>query len=274
MDNTDNTDKNSSMSFFDHLEAFRWHLMRSAIAVAVGAILAFFGKNIIFDYIILAPKTPDFITNRLFCELGKLLNAPVLCINQQSFQLINIEMAGQFTIHMNISAIAGVIIAFPYILWEFWRFISPALYQHERKYASRAVLSGSFLFLVGILFGYYILTPMAINFLGSYIVSDKITNDINITSYISTVSMLVLSCGVLFELPIIAYFLTKVKILNPQFMRKYRRHAIVFIFILAAIITPPDVFSQTIVAIPLMILYEASIFVSAWGMKHSHKPVD
>ncbi len=266
--------KSGGMSFFEHLDAFRWHLMRSAASVVVFAFLAFFFKDIIFDQIILAPQTPAFITNRLLCRLGDFFHASVLCINQKPFHIINLEMAGQFSIHISISIMAGIICSFPYILWEFWRFVSPALYVHERKFAGRAVLSGSFLFLTGVAFGYFVLTPMAIDFLGGYNVSEKIENTINITSYISTISMLVLSCGVIFELPILAFFLTKVGLITPVFMRKYRRHAIVVVFIVAAIITPPDAFSQTIVAIPLMILYEVSIIVSSRVKKTTRENVN
>ena len=267
MENNSGKEGGKSMTFFEHLDAFRWHLVRSAASVVVFAIFAFFIKEFIFDSIILAPIYPNFISNRLLCELGNIVHAPVLCINQKPFQIVNLEMAGQFSTHISISITTGIILSFPYILYEFWSFISPALYKHERLYALRAVLSGSFLFLTGILFGYYILTPMAIDFLGGYSVSNKVLNNINITSYISSISMFTLSCGIMFEMPILAFFLTKIGLITPQFMRKYRRHSIVINLIVAAIIAPPDAFSMTIVVIPLLLLYEVSIFVSARAKK-------
>jgi len=192
----------------------------------------------------------------------------LLCINQNPLNLISIKMSGQFTTHINISLIVGVIMAFPYIFWEFWSFFKPALYEKERKYARGAVLAASSLFLLGILFGYYIISPLSINFLSTYRVSDLVDNQINITSYIGSVTSVALSAGVTFELPIVVFFLARIGIITPEFMRKYRKHAIVVVLILAAIITPPDVFSQTLVSIPLILLYEISIFIAARVVKN------
>jgi sec-independent protein translocase protein TatC len=255
------------MTFLQHLEELRWHIIRSVVAVAVGAVFAFILKNFIFNHIILAPKNPDFITNRLLCRLSDLVNVPVLCINQNPLDLISIKMSGQFTTHINISLIAGVIIAFPYIFWEFWSFFRPALYEKERKYARGAVTAASLLFLTGILFGYFIISPLSINFLANYRVSDLVANKINITSYIGTVTSVALSAGITFELPIVVFFLARIGVITPAFMRKYRKHAIVVVLIIAAIITPPDVFSQTLVSIPLILLYELSIFIAARVVK-------
>jgi len=154
------------MTFLQHLEELRWHIIRSLVAVVAGAIIAFIFKNIIFDQIILAPNTPHFITNRLLCQLAELVHVPALCINQDPVELISIKMSGQFTTHINISLVAGLIIAFPYIFWEFWSFFQPALYDKERKYARGAVTTASLLFLTGVLFGYFIISPLSINFLG------------------------------------------------------------------------------------------------------------
>jgi sec-independent protein translocase protein TatC len=255
------------MTFLQHLEELRWHIIRSIVAVVLGAIVAFILKDFIFNHIILAPKSPDFITNRLLCRLSEVVNAPVLCINQEPLNLISIKMSGQFTTHINISLIAGLILAFPYVFWEFWSFFRPALYEKERKYARGAVTMASLLFLMGILFGYYIISPLSINFLASYRVSEMVNNQINITSYIGSVTSVALSAGITFELPIVVFFLARIGVITPEFMRKYRKHAIVVVLILAAVITPPDVFSQTLVSIPLILLYEVSIFIAARVVK-------
>jgi sec-independent protein translocase protein TatC len=255
------------MTFLQHLEELRWHIIRSVIAVVVGAVVAFILKDFIFDKVILAPKNPDFISNRLLCRLADAVNVPVLCINQNPLKLISIKMSGLFTTHITISLIAGLIMAFPYIFWEFWSFFRPALYEKERKYARGAVTAASSLFLIGILFGYYVISPLSINFLANYRVSDLVDNQINITSYIGSVTSVALSAGVTFELPIVVFFLARIGIITPGFMRKYRKHAIVVVLILAAIITPPDVFSQTLVSIPLILLYEVSIFIAARVVK-------
>ena len=251
------------MSFLEHLEELRWHLIRATLAVFALAIVAFVYHNFIFDNIILAPKDPGFFTNRMLCRLGDLVNIAKLCINSKPLEIININMAGQFTTHIVVSLLAGLIVAFPYVFWEFWRFMRPALYDKERKYARGAVLYSSLLFLLGILFGYYIIAPLSVNFLGSYSVSEEVINRINLRSYISTVTTVTLAGGLTFELPVVVYFLTKVGLITPDFLRRYRKHAVVIILILAAIITPPDVFSQVLVFIPLIILYEVSIWISA-----------
>ncbi|MDX9904238.1 MAG: twin-arginine translocase subunit TatC [Bacteroidales bacterium] len=251
------------MTFLQHLEELRWHIIKSLGAIVAGAVVAFIFKDFLFDRVILAPNNPGFITNRLLCRLADAVNAPVLCINQDPVDLINIKLSGQFTTHLNISIVAGLIMAFPYIFWEFWSFFKPALYEKERKYARGAVSMASLLFLTGILFGYFIITPLSINFLGSYRVSDLVDNQINITSYIGSVTSVALSAGIIFELPIVVFFLARIGVVTPEFMRKYRRHSIVVVLILAAVITPPDVFSLILVVIPLILLYEVSIFIAA-----------
>ncbi len=250
------------MSFLEHLEELRWHLVRSFLAIVVIAILAFIFRDIVFDRIILAPKTPEFFTNRNFCSFSKLVNVPALCINSKPFQIININMAGQFTTHIMVSLIAGIIVAFPYIFFEFWSFLKPALYKKEKSHTSGAVFFSSLLFLLGVLFGYYIITPLSVHFLGSYKVSEQVLNQINLISYISTVASVTLASGIIFELPILVYFLTKIGLLSPEFLKKYRKHSIIVILALSAIITPPDIFSQVLVCFPLLILYEIGIMIS------------
>ncbi len=259
------------MSFLEHLEELRWHIIRSVLAILFFMILAFVFKNIIFGKIILGPPDPNFITNRLLCQLGDYLNASALCINTKPLSLINIKMSGQLTTHITVSMVAGLILAFPIILWEFWQFFKPALKANEARYAQGAVFAASMLFFTGVLFGYFLLAPLSIHFLNSYEISAEIANQINVRSYIGTLTSICLATGLIFELPIVAFFLTKIGVITPTFMRKYRKHAIVIIFILSAIITPPDVFSQTLVAIPLLILYEISIFISARVMKQKEK---
>jgi sec-independent protein translocase protein TatC len=259
------------MSFLEHLEELRWHIIRSILAIITMMILAFIFKNIIFDKIILAPKSPEFITARLLCQLGERLNTDALCINTHPWTLININMSGQLTTHIIVSLVAGLILAFPVVLWEFWKFFKPALKANEARYAQGAVFAASMLFFTGVLFGYFMLAPLSIHFLSSYEISSEVLNQINIRSYIGTITSICLATGLVFELPIIAFFLTKIGIITPDFMRKFRKHAIVVIFIIAAIITPPDVFSQTLVAIPLLLLYEISILISARVMKQKEK---
>jgi len=259
------------MSFFDHLEELRWVLVRSAGAILLAACTAFMGYKYLFDAILLAPKTPDFFTNRLMCYLGRLLDSPSFCINTKPFQLINIDMAGQFNTHISVSIYAGLIIAFPYLIYQLWKFISPALYEEERKKARGAILIISLLFIGGVLFGYYFIVPFSVDFLGSYNVSNQVLNQINLSSYISLVSSLSLVTGLVFELPVLVYFLTKIKLITPTFLRKYRKHAFIVILIIAAIISPPDVLSMTLIAIPLWLLFEVSILVSSSIVKK--KPV-
>ncbi len=250
------------MTFMDHLEELRWVLVRSAMAICVTASAAFFGYKYLFDDILLAPKTPEFFTNRMMCYFSKLLDSPSFCINSKPLKLINIDMAGQFNTHVLVSIYAGLILAFPYIIYQLWKFISPALFEEERKKARGAVLIISFLFIIGVLFGYYFITPFSVDFLGGYTISDQVENTINLSSYISLVSSLSLVSGLVFEMPVLVFFLTKIKIITPAFLRKYRKHAFIVILIIAAIISPPDVLSMTLIAIPLWLLFEISILVS------------
>lgn len=250
------------MSFLEHLEELRWHIVRSVLSILLFAVVAFVFSNIIFDYIILAPNSPDFFTNRILGELAVFLHTPALAINKTAFEIININMAGQFTTDIQISLISGIILAFPYVFFEIWRFISPALRDSERKYSGGAIFFTSLLFFMGILFGYYIIVPLSINFLGHYNVSDVVVNQINLKSYIASVTSISLASGIIFELPMVMFFLSKVGVVTPNLLRTYRKHAIVAIVFLAAVITPPDVFSQILVSLPLIVLYEFSIVIS------------
>ena len=263
------TDKDKEMSFLDHLEVFRWHLIRAAIAILFFTIIAFIYKDIVFDVILLGPKRTDFLTYRILCEISQYLGlGDTLCLSDSPFSLMYIGMGGQVSTHITTSIFAGFIIAFPYVLWEIWRFISPALHSNENSMAKGVVFFSSILFLIGILFGYYVIAPLSINFLGSYQVSSSVANQINLSSFVSTVTTVSFANGIIFELPILVYFLTKIGLLTPDFMRVYRKHSMVVILILSAIITPPDITSQVLVSLPLIILYEFSIKISERVIKN------
>lgn len=268
------------MSFLDHLESLRWHLVRSVAAILTIAIAAFLNKNLLFDVILFGPKKSDFITFRFFCKLSEKLNSlfpsmvekGAICIGQDMPKLQNFTMAGQFTTHITVSIIAGLVIAFPYVFWEVWRFIKPALRETEKKYTAGVVSFASSLFFIGVLFGYFLVVPLAVNFLLNYQVSAEVVNLPTLSNYISLVTMISLACGMVFELPLLVYFLSKLGLIGPEFLRKFRRHSIVVILIIAAIITPsPDIFSQLLVAFPLYFLYEISIFISAAVVKKNEK---
>ncbi|MCD6091085.1 MAG: twin-arginine translocase subunit TatC [Bacteroidales bacterium] len=255
------------MTFWDHLSELRGTFVRSILAIVLLAIIAFANKYFIFNNIVLAPKDSSFITNRILCSLGQLLNINYFCIKELSLVIININMSGQFMTHMYISFVAGFIVAAPYIIFEFWRFIKPALYDIERKNSGSAVIVSSLLFYFGVLFSYFLIVPLALNFFGSYHVSEMVQNQISLNSYISTVVSVTLSIGLVFELPIVIYFLAQIGIVDVAFLKKNRKYTLVIVLILSAIITPPDVFSQILVTVPLMILYEFSILLAKRAVK-------
>ncbi|MBP6303860.1 MAG: twin-arginine translocase subunit TatC [Bacteroidia bacterium] len=251
------------MSFFDHVDDLRKHLFRAVVAILVGTIAAFIQKSFIFDTLIFGPKRTDFWTYRMLCELShKIYHDDTMCLSDIGFVVSNITMSGQFTQHMFVAFIAGVILAFPFILLEVWKFIRPALKKSERNKVRGIVFYSSILFFIGILFGYYFLTPVSLSFLGSYRVSEEVINEINLESYIDFVATLTLATGIVFELPIVVFFLAKLGVMSAAFMKKYRRHAFLIILIIAAIVTPPDVTSQILMTIPLYGLYEFSIVIA------------
>ena len=260
-------DKNS-LSFLQHLEELRWHLVRSIIAIGVFAIVAFSNPNIIFDRIILGLTKPDFFSYRAICWFTSKWSSGVFCFDSMPFEIINMKMAGQFSMHIWVSFVAGLIIAFPYVFWELWRFILPGLSTTEQRYSRHVIFTSSFLFLSGVAFGYFVISPLSVQFLGTYSVSAEVTNRLDLSSYISTITSITLASGILFELPIVVYFLSKIGLVTPDLMKKYRKHALVIILILSAIITPPDVSSQILVSIPVLVLYEVSILVSRRVVKN------
>jgi sec-independent protein translocase protein TatC len=252
------------MGFFDHIDELRKHIIRSVVAILVCAVVVFFNKSLLFDTILFGPMHTDFWTYRQMCDLSYYLTGTdEYCVKAMGFVLSNIDMTGQFTQHLFISFVAGFVISFPFVLWQFWAFIKPALSGMEIAYARGFVFFSSMLFFIGILFGYFLLAPLSINFLGSYKVSELVSNEINLESYISFLTTLTFACGLIFEMPMLVYFLAKIGILGSALMSKYRRYALIVILILAGILTPsPDMASQIMMALPLYGLYEISILVA------------
>ena len=256
-------EEQKEMTFVDHLEELRWHIIRALGSILVFAIMAFLAKSFVFHDIILAPSRPDFLSYKAMCDLGKWIGVDVLCITELGFTIQSRQMSGQLSMHLLVSAVLGLACAFPYAFWEIWRFVKPGLYPQERKSSRGAVFFVSVLFLMGLLFGYYVVSPISINFLAGYQVDPTITNEFDLSSYISTLTTLCLSCALMFEMPVIVYFFTKAGLLSPEIMKLYRRHSIIIILVIAAIITPPDVISQILISLPLFLLYEISIRISS-----------
>lgn len=252
------------MSFLDHLEELRWVLVRSTIAILVGGCLAFLVSDYVFNEVIFGPTRTDFITYRWLCQLGHATGmSDDFCIDKMPFIIQNTEMEGQVNMLLWTCITVGFILAFPYILWLFWKFVSPALYEKERRNASRFMWVAALLFFVGVLFGYYIVIPMSVNFFATFQVSPVVVNHFSLDSYMSMMKTSVLASGLFFELPIVMYFLAKLGVVTAQFLRTYRKYAIVIVLIVAAIVTPPDVVTQVIVSIPMLLVYEASILIVA-----------
>ncbi|AWV98006.1 twin-arginine translocase subunit TatC [Arcticibacterium luteifluviistationis] len=265
-------DEGTEMTFIEHLEALRWHLIRAIVAILVFMIGAWFSMGFIFNKVILGPAKPEFWTYRKLCEIGDMVGIPSLCVDKLNFSLMSREVSGQFMMALTASAIIGLLFAFPYIFWEIWRFIKPGLKMTEKKASRGAVFFVTLLFFMGIMFGYYIVAPFAINFLVNFQIDPSIENQFDIQSYIGVLATLTLACGITFQLPMAIFVLTKVGVVTPKFLREYRKHAIVVLLIVAAIITPsPDMISQILVAIPLYILYEVSVLVSQREFKRMEK---
>jgi len=249
----------SEMNFLDHLEELRWHVIRSLLAITVVAIGVFMSKTFVFETIIFGPKNDWFPTYKY------------LGIKAAKFDILPREMGESFFTHIKVSAILGLIIVFPYVFWEFWKFIRPGLYETEKKAARGIVFICSMLFLIGILFGYYVIAPVAVTFLASYSVGIDAINSPTLASYVSTLTMCTLPTGLVFELPIIVYFLAKIGLVSGASMKKYRKHSVIVILMFAAIITPPDVVSQFLIGIPIYILFEISIIIAGRVEKNKAK---
>jgi sec-independent protein translocase protein TatC len=246
----------NEMGFFDHLEELRWHIVRSLMAIITFGAVFFIAKSFTFDTIIFGPKKPEFITYRIICSISE-----AICFRPPQLDLITRELGEQFFTHIKVSFWMGIIIAFPYIFWEFWKFVSPGLYEREKKAARGIVFVCSMLFGAGVMFGYFIIAPFAVTWLGSYSVGSEAINAPTLASYVNYLTMFTIPTGVMFELPLLAYFLGKIGVLTSTYMAQFRRHAIVLIFLVAAILTPPDVITQIIISIPIIFLYELSIHV-------------
>ena len=253
----------NDMSFLDHLEDLRWHLIRITIAVISVGTLAFIFSRHLFKAVIFAPIEMTFSTYQILCKAGNFVGAETTFCNEEMPMIIQSRtMAGQFSADIWTSVLAGFIISFPYVIYQLWKFISPGMHENERKHSSGFIITSSLLFFLGVLFGYYIICPLSINFLANYSISPLVDNQIDIGSYISLVRATALASGIIFELPIIIYFLTKVGLVTPESLKKYRKYALVVVLIVAAVITPPDIASQIIVAIPILVLYQVSIYIS------------
>lgn len=262
----------SEMSFLDHLEELRWLLVRSSIAIVILAVAVYFVSDYIFNEIIFGPTKVDFITYRFFCDASHYLGfAETICIEELPFTIQNTTMEGQVNVFVWTCITAGFILGFPYILWEVWKFISPALYEKERKYAKVFVFTASLLFFMGVLFGYYVIVPMSVNFVATFSVAEVVKNEFNLESYISMIKTSVIAGGLFFELPIIIYLLTKLGLVTPTFLQNTRKYAVVIVLIIAAIVTPPDVVSQVTVAVPMLLIYEISILISKFVVKKQEK---
>lgn len=258
----DQIEEEGEMSFLDHLEELRWHLVRSLVAIVLFAIIAFISTDFFFGKIILGPSRTDFITYQWLCQLADFIGSDALCIDELPFIIQSRQMTGQFSMHLTSSFVIGLIISFPYVFWEIWRFIKPGLYPTERRAAQGATFYVSLLFILGILFGYLIVAPISVNFLANYQIDPSILNEFDIISYVSTVTTLVLACGILFQLPIVVYFLTRAGLISSHTLKTYRKHAVVVILILGAMLTPPDPISQILIAIPLVMLYQVGIIIA------------
>jgi len=253
------------MSFLDHLEELRWRLVRSSISVVLIAVVLFYFQEWIIETVFLSMRDPNFITFRLFCDYFN------VCVEEIPVSFQSTTMAGQFTYAMMTSIMGGIVLSFPFIFYQLWAFVKPGLRQNEQSVAKGIVFWVSLLFFLGILFGYYIVAPLTVQFFGAYQISGQIENIFTISSYMSTILSTVFYSGLLFLLPVISYLFAKLGIITPEFLRKYRKHAIVGVLIIAAVITPPDVISQIIVSIPILALYEVGILVVARVDKNRKK---
>lgn len=267
-----NSPEKAEMSFIDHLEELRWHIMRSVIALLVGMVAVFVNMDFFFNTVVLGPANKNFITYRKLCEISHAVGlGNGMCLEDVNLKLISTEMSSQFMMSFTIAMVGGAIIMFPYIFWEFWRFTKPALTDVEQKKTRGVIFFVSLLFFLGVGFGYYLLAPYTVNFFATYTLSPLISNTFTLSDYIDNIVSLVLGTGIVFQLPLVVFFLSKIGVLTPKFLRANRKFAFVIILVIAAVITPPDVVSQMIVTIPLLLLYEISIWVSGKALKDMEK---
>lgn len=250
----------NDMSFLDHLEELRFRIIRSVIAILVGTVVLFAWKSLLLE-VIFGPTKPEFITYRAWCAMSHWMNlGDKLCIFRDTYTLISTKAMGSFFAHMTTAIIGGIIIAFPYIFWQFWSFVKPGLKKKEVKATRGMIAAVSFLFFSGVLFGYFVLAPLSVQFLLNY--NFGVENMPDLRSYTKLITALCLATGLIFQLPVLVYFLSKIGLVTPELLKKYRKHALVVVLIISAIITPPDVTSQLLVSFPVLILYEVSIVLS------------
>ena len=258
----DKIGQEKEMTFLEHLEELRWHIIRSLIAIVGIGILLFLGQKWLFEYVIFGPTNPDFFSYRMICNISESVGlGEYMCFEPPEFRKQAIGFGEAFITSIKVCFISGFILAFPYVFWEIWSFVSPGLYENERKATRGIVFICSLLFMLGVLFGYYIIAPFAINFLAGYTIPG-VENTPTLSSLINYMIMFTAPAGLIFELPIVVFFLSKVGLVTPESMQQYRRHAIIGILVLAAMITPPDVVTQFLIGIPLYALYEISIIIS------------
>lgn len=254
------------MSFLDHLEELRWHIIKALVAIVVCAVVVYVFEEWVFENIVFGPRGAGFLTYEFFCSLSE-----KTCFQPQSFEVLPREMGEQFFTSLKVSFWLGLVAAFPYVFYQFWSFVKPGLYPDEKKSVKGVVFICSLLFSLGVVFGYFIIAPFAINFLAGYNVASGVTNSTSLSSYVNYMVMFTVPTGILFELPVVVHFLASIGLLTADFMREYRRHALVVILILSAIITPPDVVTQVLISIPVMILYELSIYIARRAEKKREK---
>jgi sec-independent protein translocase protein TatC len=263
-----NSPEKAEMSFIDHLEELRWHIMRSVIALLIGCIIVFVNIDFFFRKVVMGPAHKDFITYRMLCRVSHSIGlGDAMCLEEINLKLQSTVMSSQFMMSFTIAMVGGFILVFPYIFWEFWRFTKPALTEKEQQKTRGVIFWVSLLFFLGVAFGYYLIAPYTVNFFASYTLDPQISNNFMLSDYIDNIVSLVLGAGVVFQMPLVVYFFSKVGLLTPTFLRSNRKYAFVIILVIAAVITPPDVISQMIVTLPLLMLYEISIWISARVVK-------
>jgi len=245
------------MGFLEHLEELRWRIVKALAAIVLGALIALGLKSFLFDVIIFGPIQPWFPTNSFLCSVSN-----ELCIDGAASTFQSLKLPTQVSVYIITGLVAGLVMAFPYVFYQLWGFISPGLKQKERKQARGITFWVSMLFFLGILFGYYIIAPVSVQFFLNFSVSDLVKNDFTLDSYVSVVTMATLATGLLFQLPVVVLILAKLGLITPELMKKYRKHALIAVLLLSAIITPPDITSQVLITLPLMFLYEISILVA------------
>lgn len=258
-----NTDQErEEMSFIDHLEVLRGHLFRAAIAIATGAVIVGIYNKIFVQGVLMGPTHSNFPTYKLLCQIGQKLHINRLCMQGIGVKMQSTTVSGQFSVFFNAVLIGGFILAFPYVFLQFWNFAKPALTKKELRNTRGVIFWVSLLFFLGVLFGYFIIAPYTVNFFANFQLDENIENRWTVTSYINTLVPLILGTGLAFQLPLAMYFLTKVQIVSSAFLKKYRKHAYVIMLVIAGVITPPDMLSQIIVTLPLVLLYEVSIILA------------